>query len=172
MAIPLDQLTFDSFSGTLYGNSESDNSNQTQVIYELNRDLILRRLETSSLILNELLSVLEEPKNYQLHDPSVYNIKVDINFDTLVNNDLIKLCSLDFKTSSKSQIITKNADEKYESWSLQSDNLKNFKDLEIADDTLTNSFISKLNDLGQHMDNLIKRVINPNSKILVCGDLN
>lgn len=172
MTSPSNQLTFDSSSGTLYGSNEGDNSNQTQVIYELNRDLLLRRLETSSLILNELLSVLEEPKNYQLHDPSIYNLKVDINFDTLVNNDLIKLCSLDFKTSSKSQIITKNADEKYESWSLQSDSLKNFKDLEIADDTLTKSFISKLNDLGQHLDNLIKRVINPNSKILVCGDLN
>ncbi|KAL6945873.1 hypothetical protein ACO0OE_002852 [Hanseniaspora uvarum] len=172
MSSPLNQLTFDSSSGTLYGNNDGDNSNQTQVIYELNRDLLLRRLETSSLILNELLSVLEEPKNNQMQDQSSYNTKIDINFDTLVNNDLIKLFNLDFKTSSKNQIITRSADEKYESWSLQSDNLKNFKDLEIADDTLTNTFISKLNDLGQHLDNLINRVINPNSKILVCGDLN
>lgn len=172
MTSPSNQLTFDSSSGTLYGQNDAEITNQTQIMYELNRDSLLCRLEASSLILNELLSVLEETNTNNSQDQLAYNKRIDINFDTLVNNDLIKLFNLDFKTSSKNQIITNNADEKYESWQLQSDDLKNFKDLEISDDTLTKTFISKLNDLGQHLDNLITRVINPNSKILVCGDLN
>lgn len=60
MTSPSNQLTFDSSSGTLYGQNDAEITNQTQIMYELNRDSLLCRLEASSLILNELLSVLEE----------------------------------------------------------------------------------------------------------------
>ncbi|XBW36429.1 hypothetical protein QEN19_002007 [Hanseniaspora menglaensis] len=166
------KLIFDVSTGHLEGGTRADLTNhQTQIIYEINRDKILERLHYSELLLNQLSSVLEldTTENKGSND---FATTIELNLDFLVDNDNINLLNLDFKNSSRTKIITRSSFLKDTKADFVDSDLKTIEDLKISDGTLTTTFISKVGVVLQHFSNLTKRVTDPNSKILICGDLN
>lgn len=161
------RLVFDMSTGSFSGANMSDITNhQTQVLYEMNRDRILERLHCSVVLLKRLISLIEIANSNESDSNSI-----ELNLDSLVDNDEMRLLQLDFRNSSRSKIITRTSISQDE-LTLDDENLKTIEDLKISDGTLSTTFVSKLSTLVQHFSNLTKRVTDPNSKILICGDLN
>ncbi|KAL6927710.1 hypothetical protein ACO0SA_004333 [Hanseniaspora valbyensis] len=159
-------------TGNLSGANRADITNhQTQVLYEMNRDRILERLYHSEVLVNQLTSVIETSTSNNIEDNDT-NSNIAFNLDTLVDNNDINLLNLDFKNSSKAKILTRSSVSPCDESFFEDEDLKTIEDLKISDGTLTTTFLSKLSTLMQHFSNLTKRVTDPNSKILICGDLN